>query len=173
MSKATLITTSAQRALGLAEALLDGVAPDRAARFANGANGPIHANHPVFIYGHLSIYNARLIGMLGQDAAAAKVPDAYEDLFKHGVECVDDSTGKVYPSLQEAFDNLKRGSEAAFAAVDACSDEQLAAQTPDENFRAAFPTVGDVANFLLNDHVMFHLGQASTWRRAEGLGSAM
>lgn len=173
MSKAALIINSATRAHGLAEALLEGVDPDRAARFANGANGPINANHAVFVYGHLSLYYARLITMLGQDDAAAAVPEHYQDLFKHGAECVDDSDGSVYPALQEVAGHVKRGREAAFAVVNACSDDQLSAETPDENFRKAFPTVGDVANFLLNDHVMFHLGQMSTWRRAEGLGSAM
>lgn len=173
MSNASIITTSAARALGLAEGLLHGIDAGRAARFANGSHGPINANHPAFVYGHLSLYNARLIGMLGQDASAAAVPDTYEGLFKHGAVCVDDADGSVYPPLDEAVQHFKRGSDAAIAVVNACSDEALAAQTPDENFRKAFPTVGDVANFLLNDHVMFHLGQVSTWRRAEGLGSAM
>lgn len=173
MSKAALIINSATRAHGLAEALLEGVAPDRAARFANGANGPINANHAVFIYGHLSLYYARLITTLGQDAAAAAVPEHYQDLFKHGAECVDDADGSVYPSLQEVVDHVKRGREAAFAVVNACTDDQFDAETPDENFRKILPTVGDVANFLLNDHLMFHLGQMSTWRRAEGLGPVM
>ena len=173
MTKASLITSSAKRATALAEGMLNGVDPTRAARFADGANGPINANHPTFVYGHLSLYNAMLIGMLGQDASAAAVPDTYEGLFKHGVECVDDPDGSAYPSLQEAVKHYQRGSAAAIDAIDACTDEQLSAQTPDENFRSVFPTVGDAANFLLNDHVMFHLGQVSTWRRAEGLGSAM
>jgi hypothetical protein len=173
MSKAALVLNSATRAHGLAEALLDGVDPARAARFAQGTNGPIHANHAVFVYGHLSLYYARLIAMLGQDASAAAVPEHYQDLFKHGAECVDDADGSVYPPLEELAGHVKRGWEAAVAVVKACSDEQLDAETPDDNFRAMFPTVGDIANFLLNDHVMFHLGQMSTWRRAEGLGSVM
>lgn len=173
MSTASIITNSATRAHGLAEGLLNGIAPDRAARFANGASGPINANHPTFVYGHLSIYNAMIVGMLGQDPTAAAAPDNYQDLFKHGVACLDDADGSRYPSLAEVVEHFKRGSDISIAAINAASDEQLDAPTPDENFRKSFPTVGDAANFLLNDHVMFHLGQVSTWRRAEGLGSAM
>lgn len=173
MPQASLITTTTQRVLGLIDALLQDIPADRAARFAVGADGPINANHPVFIIGHLSIYNAKLVAMLGQDPAAAALPDHYEALFQHGAACIDDADGSAYPSLEEVVGHLKRGAVAANAAVNACSDEQLDAQTPDENFRASFPTLGVMANFLLNDHTMFHLGQLSTWRRAEGLGSAM
>jgi hypothetical protein len=42
---------------------------------------------------------------------------------------------------------------------------------PDESRRERFPTVGAATNFLLNDHLMFHAGQVSAWRRAVGLGS--
>ena len=115
MSKASIITNSATRALGLAEGLLNGIAPERAGRFANGANGPINANHPAFVYGHLSIYNAMILSMLGQDTAPAAVPDTYEGLFKHGVECVDDADGSAYPSLEEAVEHFKRGSAASIA----------------------------------------------------------
>ncbi|MEM9415462.1 MAG: DinB family protein [Planctomycetota bacterium] len=173
MSQASTIAACATRALGLAEGLLNGIDAQRAARFTHGANGPVNANHPAFVYGHLSLYNAMLIGMLGKDASDAQVPVTYEGLFKHGVECVDDPNGDIYPSLDEVVENFKRGTQAAIKAVESCTDDELNAQTPDEGFRTLAPTVGGIANFLLNDHTMFHLGQVSTWRRCEGLGSAM
>ncbi|XAL98428.1 DinB family protein [Phycisphaeraceae bacterium D3-23] len=173
MSQASVISDCAARVSGLGDALLNGIDAQRAARFANGSGGPINANHPVFVYGHLSLYNAMLITMLGKDASDAKVPDTYEGLFKHGVECVDDPQGEVYPSLAEVVTHFKRGTQAAIKAVESCTDEELDAQTPEEGFRSLSPTVGGIANFLLNDHTMFHLGQVSTWRRCEGLGSAM
>ncbi len=56
-------------------------------------------------------------------------------------------------------------------AVERCSDADLArantAMAPDR-----FPTLGALANFLMNNHVMMHIGQVSTWRRAMGLPSA-
>lgn len=173
MSQASNISACATRVMALAEGLLNGVTPDRAARFCNGADGPVNANHPVFVYGHLSLYNAMLIEMLGKDASGAQVPDTYSGLFKHGVECVDDPEGSVYPSLEEVVNHFNRGTQAAIEVVNACSEDELNAETPDEGFRSLAPTVGGIANFLLNDHAMFHLGQVSTWRRVEGLGSAM
>ena len=47
----------------------------------------------------------------------------------------------------------------------------LAQENPIEGFRSRAPTIGDAANFLMNSHAMFHLGQLSAWRRAMGLAS--
>ncbi|MFI4859680.1 MAG: DinB family protein [Phycisphaerales bacterium JB063] len=173
MSQASLITNSAARARGLAQALLKDVDPQRAARLAQGANGPIDANHPTFVYGHLSLYHPMLITMLGQDPGDAAVPDTYDALFNRTAQCIDDPDASKYPPLEEVVEHFMRGSEAAQNAVSNASDEAFATPTPNEKYRAIFPTVGDMANFLLNDHVMFHLGQVSTWRRCEGLGHAM
>jgi hypothetical protein len=35
-----------------------------------------------------------------------------------------------------------------------------------------FPTIGSVQAFYCGGHMMMHLGQASAWRRMEGLGAA-
>ena len=59
-------------------------------------------------------------------------------------------------------------------AVRATSTETFAADNPMEGrMKEMFPTVGVAVNFLVNNHVMMHLGQISTWRRLMGLGSAM
>jgi hypothetical protein len=54
------------------------------------------------------------------------------------------------------------------------SDETFARDNPMEGrFREVFPKVGTAVNFLCTSHLMMHLGQISTWRRAIGLASAM
>jgi hypothetical protein len=54
------------------------------------------------------------------------------------------------------------------------SDELLAQDNPMEGrMRELFPKIGIALNFLCNNHLMMHLGQISTWRRAAGLGPAM
>ena len=46
------------------------------------------------------------------------------------------------------------------------------AETPNEQTRAYFPTVGSMVVFIMTSHEMDHLGQVAAWRRAAGLGSA-
>jgi len=173
MTISNSITTCAERTLGLAEALLKDIPADRFARFADGANGPIEANHPAFVYGHLSLYWSDMIGMLGKDGSDVAVPEGWREVLAAGVTCVDDPDGTVFAGMDTIVDHFTRGAKRAIEVVGSLSDDELTIVTPNENFRAAFPTMDVVSNFLMNNHVMFHLGQVSTWRRAEGLGSAM
>ena len=177
MSIAQTITACVARPLGLAEKLLEGVPPDRFARLTCGANGPIQANHPAFIYGHLALYGPRLVDMLGHAGSAAEaevvLPQSYSVLFSFDAQCQDDPDGSIYPLMQEVVDHFFKGMRLAIEAVASCDDLKLLDQTPEPRLRSTFPTLAIAANFLLNDHLMFHLGQMSTWRRAEGLGSAM
>ena len=173
-SFAAMITTGAERAIGLGQKLLENVPDERFARFAPGAEGLINANHPAFIYGHLAIYPCRILQAAGLDASSIEPPAHYDDLFAAGKECVDDPDGSVYPKRDEIVDLFVRAHRAAIDGVAGLSDDQLKAKHPIEGRMAeAFPTVGHVASFLLVGHTMMHLGQMSTWRRAIGLGSAM
>ena len=131
------------------------------------------ANHPAFVYGHLSLYWSDLIGMLGQDGSAVAAPEGWRELLAAGVECVDDPEGNIYPAMDQIVDCFTSGAQEAVKVISSLSDAELSIVTPNEKFRQVFPTMDIVTSFLLNNHVMFHLGQASTWRRMEGLSSAM
>ena len=171
---AKTITLATQRVQGLGTALLKDVDPLKAAHFPAPGGNPIDCNHPVFVYGHLSIYPQRLIGLLGGDPSSVAVPESYATLFAAGVECQNDPKNSIYPPLDEVLKNYTRAYQGAIEFVKGLSDEKLAQDIEAEGgFKDAFTTNAVMAMFLIHDHQMFHFGQVSTWRRAMGLGSAM
>lgn len=171
---ASTIVAGAERMMGLSEALLKGVDAKRFARFTAPGGKAVHANHPAFIYGHLSIYPAFILNTAGEDPAGAAAPEAFGDLFKHGAECKDDPEGTIYPAMDEIVGAFTKGHKAVIERVKSWPGSKLAEKHSIEGpMGEAFPTVGHIANFMLLAHTMMHLGQMSTWRRAEGLGSAM
>lgn len=166
----TIITTATERVSGLGQGLLNGIEADAAAKMPNG----VKCNHPVFVFGHLSIYPQMVLGMLGQDPSSAAVPETYKDLFMHGVECQDDQDGSVYPPLSEVVENYTKAYSALIKIAKDLDDDLLLKEIEgNDGFKDAFGTNGAMVMFLIHDHPMFHLGQVSTWRRAMGLGSAM
>lgn len=169
-----IILTPASLARWYAEKLLVGIEPTIASRKPRHPDGSvIDTNHPVFILGHLSLYPERIVRMLGGDPASAAAPSAWSDLFKAGSPCHDDPEGKIYPAFGEVVPVFHRTLHAAADVVAGVKDEALLGVTTDEKARERFPTVGSLANFLLNDHVMMHMGQISVWRRCFGLPAAM
>lgn len=163
-SVAAAIIGPATIARGYAAGLLKGVSPDRAARKPEGIN----ANHPAWVLGHVAIYHDHLLGMLGrEDLAAAR--EGWAKLFDHDSECRDDPDGSIYPPLEEIAARFNERTDTLLGVL-AESDGALAAPNtwiyPD-----TLRSVGDLMNFMLVAHVMMHLGQVSTWRRAMGLGS--
>ncbi len=166
----TIITTAIERVSGLGGGLLKDVDASKAARMPEGIN----CNHPVFVYGHLSIYPQMVMGMLGQDLGDTKVPENYNDLFMHGVECKDDTDGTIYPSLDEVVEHCTRAYKALVEYTKTADDALLIKDIEgNDGFKDAFGTNAGMINFLIHDHPMFHYGQVSTWRRAMGLGSVM
>jgi len=158
------------RVQGLGKGLLKDIDPANAAKMPEG----IKCNHPVFIFGHLSIYPQMIMEMLGQDPGDTKVPENYSKLFMHGVECQDDPDNTIYPTLDEVFANYTRVYSALFEFTKTIDDETLANDIENnDGFKDAFGTNGVMIMFLIHDHPMFHLGQLSTWRRAMGLASAL
>ena len=157
-----------------AEMMLKDVTPAMFARFASPGGKVIQSNHAAFVFGHLAMYPHRIFDMLGQPKGATTPPEGWEALFKAGVECKDDPTGTIYPSMEKIVSFHKAAYDAALTAVAAASDEQLMKPNPAEGrMKEMFPTVGAVCNFILAAHPMSHYGQVSAWRRCFGLGSAM
>lgn len=170
---AQVITLPAVRMRGYAEKLLVGVESGVAARLPRINGQVIQTNHPTFVFGHLSLYPAKVLQAIGRDPTPAAVPPEWEQVFKAGAPCLDDPQGTIYPPLGDIASRYFTATDAAIAATAEVADALLLEQTPDEKARAFMPTTGARLNFYLNNHVVMHLGQVSAWRRMMGLGSAM
>jgi hypothetical protein len=168
---ADIIIGNARVGLWIAKSLLDGIEPDRFARLIDNNGQPVHANHPAFCYGHLSM-DPTWAAMIGIGPIAA--PPGFEELFKAGCDCRDDPDGTIYPPMEQIAGHFFSSYNAVLEGIVGMSDEQFAAQNPAEGqFREMCPTVGAATAFAFNDHLMYHLGQVSTWRRCMGRGSVM
>lgn len=171
MSVGTMIAESGRISLGYAEKLLADVTSDRFARFASVAGKTVVSNHPAFILGHLGMYSARVVELLGGDASDITPPESFGELFSMGAECQDDAEGAIYPSMSEITERFLAGYRKALDAVTAASDEVLA-QVNTGPMAERLTTIGAFVAFLLGPHIMMHNGQLSAWRRMEGLGPA-
>jgi hypothetical protein len=130
--------------VGYATALLE---PIPAEVFAHLPHAEV--NHPAFVVGHLGLYLNKTLELVGR-ADACVAPPFEVSTFEDGAPCVE------------------------LDAVRGTAAETFAAENPMEGrMKEMFPTIGVAVNFLVNNHVMMHLGQISTWRRLMGLGSAM
>lgn len=162
---------------GYSKVLLAGIEPAQFARKPRfesaGGVKVVDTNHPAFVFGHLSIYPARLFTLLGPSPAAVEPPAGWTDLFKAGAACHDDVEGTIYPAMNALTEHFFKAHDAAIEHVRGLSDEVFARANPNEQARERFPTVGVLVNFYLNAHVMMHMGQVSAWRRCLGLPSAM
>lgn len=162
---------------GYAKILLAGIEPaqfGRKPRFEGPAGMKVvDTNHPAFVFGHLSLYPARLFTLLEADSKGVEAPAAWMELFKAGAVCRDDADGTIYPAMEAITARFFSAHEATIEHVRSVPDEVLARANPNEQARDRFPTVGVLVNFYLNGHVMMHLGQVSAWRRCVGLPSAM
>lgn len=156
------------------ESMLKGVDHAQAARFATPGGVKIVSNHPVFVFGHLSLYNRRVLALCNQPEGVAAVPAEWDALFKAGVECRDDADGTIYPSLAVVSKKFFEGFDAAVAAVKTVDDSVLLEPNPTEGrSRELFPLRAHAIGFNFGPHPMSHFGQVSAWRRMMGLGSAM
>lgn len=167
------IVESARVSRRYADRLLKDVLPDRFARRPKVGGVMIHTNHPAFVYGHLAFMHPWMASLLVTDGShGVAVPAGYEALFKDGVECRDDPDGTIYPPMKEITDAFFSTFDRLCMLTAATPDEALSGPTPDAKARAFMPTVGAAAVFMLNSHVMMHMGQVSVWRRCMGLGQA-
>lgn len=168
---ADMIVGNARVGLGIAQSLLDGIEPDRFARLITSDGQPVTANHPAFCYGHLSMDPtwAEILGL-----GTIPSPAGFEALFKAGCECHDDPEGVIYPAMEAITGHFFSSYNAVLEGIAGMSDERFAEQNPVEGrFREMCPTIGAATAFAFNDHLMYHFGQVSTWRRCMGLGSVM
>ena len=162
---ASIVCSPARRLLGLGQGLLEGVDADKARCKPEG----VDANHPVFIYGHLSIYPDMVLNAIGRNDLTDPKSEKWHEFFMHGHACKDNCD--CYPPLDEARAFWVDRFETAINAVAEPDESVFAKQCPLEGLREMCPTVGEMCNFMLVMHTSFHLGQMSTWRRCMGLGA--
>jgi len=156
-----------------AQRLMTGVTPEMFARLARPGGVVVKSNHPAFVFGHLSLYPARIMQNLQLPPGATAYPAGYVGLFKAGAECQDDPNGTIYPPMKTLMTFFAESYQLAIAAVEAAPEEVFALPNPVEGrLRELFPTIGAAVNFYLIGHVQNHLGQLSAWRRAMGLPAA-
>lgn len=123
-------------------------------------------NHPTWIVGHLAISCNFTGQLLGFDPVC---PPEWDKLF--GMESQPTNNPSQYPSKDELTKKLQEGHARAAKAFGEVAAEDLAKPNPVESLSPMFPTVGDMAVFMLTSHEAIHLGQISAWRRAQGLPS--
>lgn len=168
------IILAGRKGVGYAEKLASDVKPEifaRKPRFRDaGKDTVVDCNHPAFVYGHLALYPARLMGFLSLDATKVPVPGHWSDLLKAGVDCKDDPEGTIYPKKDEVLGTFLKNYATLFDSMAALDDSIMSMPHPDENVRAKFlPTIGSAMTFMMTSHVLMHAGQISTWRRCFGM----
>jgi hypothetical protein len=174
---AEVIVTGARIAREYAAKLLVGIKPEQAARKprfeTDAAPFTVDTNHPTFVFGHLSLYPARILQMAGLDSGDTAAPEEWQALFKAGVQCEDDPTGTIYPTFDDVTTRFLKATDLCLVGIASLDDRTLLRPTPEERYREKFPLAGSAINFMLNNHVMMHMGQVSVWRRCFGLPPAM
>ena len=127
-----------ERTIGLAHALIDGIAADR---FARCPDGHPTMNHPAFLIGHLSIYPDRALHLMGHpDLASPR--DAYSELFDPRARNRDDADDSIYPPMDEIVAYFTERHDAIAKVLASVSDEVMTGQMPDPGFRATLPDDG-------------------------------
>jgi len=164
---------AAKLGIGLGEMLAKDIPADKFVRFLTNNGEKIVANHPAYAIGHLAIYPAKIAGFLGADASTFAKLEKWVPVLEQDIECHDDADGSIYPGKDAILDAYVSGYTGILDIVANTDESVFAQENPFEKARDRFPTIGVMTSFMLTSHVMFHLGQVSTWRRCMGLGSVM
>lgn len=171
---AETLVRGGRMSLWLAEQMLKDVTPQIFARKPSFGGKVVEANHAAFHYGHLALYPAKWLEIVGLDGASIAAPPNFADLFGAGKECKDDPSGTIYPPMKTITEAFFGSYKSALEVLPGVDDAKLRAPNPREGrMRETFPTIGGMLLFYINNHTMMHLGQLSTWRRCFGLGPVM
>ncbi len=155
------------------ETLLKDVKREQFARKPVVNGKTIDCNHPAWVYGHIAIYMIKVCDLTGIPQGPTVVPAGWEELFKNGTACEDDATGTKYPEMEQVTSFCMHAYKHVISKLPEVDDSVFAKANPmGGRMSELAPTVGAAVNFLMTGHPMSHLGQVSTWRRCQGLGSA-
>ena len=127
-------------------------------------------NPPVWVLGHLAIctdYAAMLLG-LSKDC-----PEEWHRRFGPG--STPPRSDEPRPKKDKLLYAIDRGHERVSHAAERATPERMReTHAVDLAFlRESLTTVGELVAHLMTTHPAFHLGQLSTWRRANGLPSVL
>lgn len=127
------------------------------------------ATHPGFIYGHLAIYPNRILGgFMGREDLVVPCPFD-EEALQAGADCAGDPS--LYPKKSVVMPYFESSYKKVLETIPSMSAESIEAENPIEGFRERLPLAGAAVAFMVNNHIMMHMGQVSHWRRAIGLGA--
>jgi hypothetical protein len=124
-------------------------------------------NHPAWTLCHLASSSNFIAKAFGLESTFP--PDWDETLKATKVPSGDSS---AYPSKAALLAELAGQHERVAEAVANADPADFAKEYPDEQMRKYFPTIGDMANYMLAAHEGTHIGQIAAWRRAMGLASS-
>ncbi|UCD76860.1 MAG: DinB family protein [Phycisphaerales bacterium] len=128
-------------------------------------------NHPAFILGHITLVTSHALEVLGRPDLA-RISDGYRELFEAGCTC--EAREERYPPKDQIIAFYEKRHREAAAVIRETSEEALRQENPGSGEkRVRFPTVGALANFVVNCHHIAHLGQLSAWRRAMGMAGVL
>ncbi len=169
----TVIQQLSGPSFGYAEGLLKDIPADRFGRHTAPGGQTITANHPAWQIGHLALYPAKVAEACSLSLEGVANTQRDLELFDAGSDCKDDPQGSIYPSKDDLTAKLFDGYRKLVDAAAATDDAFLAGHHEgSERMRERFPTRAALVSFMVCGHMMMHLGQISTWRRCEGMGSA-
>ena len=124
-------------------------------------------NHPAWTLCHLASSSNFIAKAFGLEST---FPPDWDEALKATKEPSGDSS--AYPSKAALLAELAGQHERVAEAVAKADSAVFAKEYPDEQMRKYFPTIGDMANYMLAAHEGTHIGQIAAWRRAMGLSSS-
>jgi len=166
------VLPGARANLGYAERLLKGIPVELSATRPVVNGKTVDCNHPVFLFGHLSLYPQLVASMTGIPKEGLEVPAHYPGLFQIGCPCQEDPKGEIYPPLAEVSERFFSGMKNLLERTHEIPQQKMSAMLEDPSRRERFGTVGAFVVYVLLAHPQTHLGQLGVWRRCVGLGAA-
>lgn len=121
-------------------------------------------NHPAWILGHLALTADGVGEMFG---GKRTLPAEWSTLFGQGSQ--PSSVRSGYPSKGELLRAFEECHHRLREQAAVTGPEVLAQPTANPRAREVFPTLKELATFILTGHIGVHLGQLSSWRRMIGL----
>lgn len=121
-------------------------------------------NHLAWQLGHLISSECDLLNIV-KPGAAPELPAGFVD--KHSKENAGVDDPAQFCTKQEYSELFAKVAAATSAALDSCSEADLDAPNPKEDWREMFPTVGAMY-ILIATHPMMHAGQFVPVRRKLG-----
>jgi hypothetical protein len=124
-------------------------------------------NHAAWVLGHLAYVFDSMIAVWDQKP---EMSPEWKALFN--VASKPEPDRAKYPSKAELLAAYEKAYQRIVDTVKAAPSEAFDREFPNPKLRPMLPTIGVAMTHILTSHQGVHLGQLSSWRRAEGFGPA-